>query len=469
MSLFKKKQKSSSDKRKKIELIFDSYEKNALAFGLQWRSIVTADVQKTGTAMARAQAASHIIFRGQQVGFGSIDPKESPRLASGAAIYAAAQVAGRQYGGNSLFVVQVAPREYWIALVRNGLPTSTDIFLTSSDDSQVIQQANTYLAEVSDEALSITIYTNLRDHGFEGVVKYASVEDILLAATNEQDRVSAILKQSMTLPVPVLVVLGAGALLIAGQQGFKWWEAKQRLANMALNKTETEDPAVAWARAVSEWEATSFGPSSAGLLAARESIGHLPVLWSGWRLVNAGCAAVPLTAPAAARPWSCTAAYARPRGAVLNREMVSGIPEGWNVTFSPLKGMSVSWSLSEPIAGLKVANLLPTKFHNIETTSQLQAIAPAFSSDIAFVFSPVAIPPPKGQDGTALPMDPSASGISESRLVLTGPLRSVDALIDRSLPADWSALDVRFSDATTPSIISSAVMAEVKGVVYAKD
>ena len=471
MSIFKSNKKPGAEKRRPTELIFDHAGKKALAFGLQWRSIVTSDARKSGIAMARAQDATHYLFRGQQIGFGVIDAKNNSQLSAGATVYPAAQAAARQYGGDALFVLQVSPGDYWIALIRNGSPTSLDLFLVNSDDSQAIADAKSNLAVIAGDDARMTIYTNLENHGFSGVVKPASIHDILLAASNNEDRLLVMPKVQMSIPKPVLAVLGLGALLLVGQQGVKWWEAKKRAELAAQNRVATEDPAVVWARIVAEWEATKVRPGAEGILAARESIGRLPVLWSGWTLSNAKCTAVPLTQPAKVRTWSCSANYERASvSAKLNREMVPAIPKDWVVSFTPLKGMQVSWSLEQQVTPLQIAELKPTLFHSVDTSSQFQTLAPAFSQDFRFDFIAVNIPAPKQEDGTALPPDPVASSLREAGLNVRGPLRTVDALIARGIPADWDSVGITFSVSNpTFSINSSAVSAEVSGVIYAKN
>lgn len=470
MSLFKKKPQTSAAKRKNVELMFDDLGKKALGFGLQWRSIATSDVRKAGIAIARVQSATHILFRGQQVGFGSIDVKAHPHLSSGASIYPAAQVAGRQYGGDALFVVNVAPEEYWIALIRNGSPTSTDAFLMKTNDTDVVVEAKRILESVSGERAVITIYTNLHGHDFTGVVKTTSADEIFLAAVNDEDCLGLIPKVQMTLPMPVLVVLGLGSLFLVGQQAMKWWDAKNRVAMLAQNRVAQEDPEVTWARVIAEWEAGKARPNSMGLAVVRDSIGQLPLLWDGWLLTSANCTASKIIPPAKVRAWTCSAMYERRPGAILNREMVSNVPKNWSVAFLPLKGMRVGWSLEQTIEPLQRAEFKSTNFHMIETVSQFQAIALAFSQDIKLDFGPVSIEAPKAPDGTNLPPSADASALREANLSMQGPLRTINVLIDRNIPADWTSLGVTFSSTNSVlSINSSAVTAEVKGVIYAKN
>lgn len=470
MSIFKF-NKKAGNKRKPIELAFDKLDKTALAFGLQWRSIVTSDARRAGIAIARAQGATHVLFRGQQVGFGIIDAKANPQLSSGAVVYPAALVVARQYGGDAIFVLNVSKGDYWIALIRNGSPTSSDSVLLNSNDSEAIAEAKNLLTSVAGDDARVIVYTNIQDHGLPGTVRNASLEDILLAATHDDDRISVMPKAGTSIPKPVLVVLCIGTIALAGQQGYKSWEAKQRASLAAQNRVQHEDPAVTWARVIEAWEATKAAPNSGGLLAARESMGRLPVLWNGWTLTAAKCAASPLSSPAIVRTWSCSAMYERASaGGKVNREMVSLVPKDWIVSFLPLKGMQLSWSFEQPIIALKIAGLKPTSFHSIETTSRFQAIAPAFSQDVKFAFVPVSIPAPKAEDGTALPPDPVASALRESVLSMRGPLRTIDALIDRDIPADWDSLGITFAvNSSIQSVSSSSISAEVTGVIYAKD
>lgn len=470
MSIFKP-NKKPVEKRRPAELIFDHAGKTALAFGLHWRSIVTSDARKAGIAMARTQGATHYLFRGQQIGFGFIDAKSNPQLAAGATVYPAAQAAARQYGGDALFVLQVSPGDYWIALIRNGSPTSLDLFLVDSNDSQAIADAKSHLEAIGGDDARLTIYTNVENHGLAGVVKGASIDDILIAATNDEDRLLVMPKVAMSIPKPLIAVAVLGSLALIGQQGIKWWEAKQRAQLAAHNRVTNEDPALVWARVIADWEATKVSPGAAGLLAARESIGRLPVLWDGWTLSNAKCTAAPLSAPAKVRAWGCSASYERTAvSAKLNREMEPAIPPEWTVSFTPLKSMQVNWSVDEPINPLQIAGLKPTRFHSVDTSSRFQALAPAFSQELKFEFVAVNLPAPKQEDGTALPLDSVASSLREAVLSVRGPLRTIDALIVRDIPADWDSVGITFAVSNSSySINSSAVSAEVSGVIYAKN
>jgi hypothetical protein len=469
VNLFKPKtQKASSTKS--VELTFDHNEKNALAFGLQWRSLVTSDARAMGVKMARAQGATHFLFRGQQIGFGVIDVKYDLHLAGGTSIFPAAQVAARMFGGDGIFVLRVAEGEYWLALIRNGSPTSSDAFLQNSNDHEALSFAQAQVADISGEKASVVVYTNIENTGLPGTIRYTSVEDILAGASNNEDRLQPMSKKGMSIPVPVMVVALLCLVVLVGKAGLDWWANKKRMQLAAQNRVAKEDPAVTWARAIAAWEATKVLPNVQGLVAARESIGLLPVIWGGWTLGVAKCTAAPLDTPAKVRAWSCVATYERLNSSSkYNREMAPAIPKGWSVVFTPLKTMQVSWSLQEAVAPLLVANLKPTNFHIVETGSVFQSLLPALASDMSFAFAPAVIPVPLDAEGQALTPNDVAASLREAAINIRAPMRSIDYIADRSIPVDWTSIEISVGAGSNPNLKASVVNAEISGVIYAKN
>lgn len=469
MNFFKPKNKTATS-GKAVELTFDQNEKNALAFGLQWRSLVTNDARQTGIGMARAQGATHYLFRGQQIGFGVVEAKYSLHLAGGASIFPAAQVAARMFGGDGLFVLRVSEGEYWLALIRNGSPTSSDAFLANSNDHEALTLARAQIAEISSENASIVVYTNLENHALPGTVRFTSIEDILIGASHNEDRLQPMPKAEMSIPMPLLMVIGVSLLTMVGKQGMDWWADKKRMELAALNRVDKEDPAITWARALAEWEATKLAPNVNGLVTAREALGALPVIWDGWLLRVAKCTAAPLGSPAAVRPWTCSATYGRSNSASkYNRDMAPAIPKGWSVVFTPLQTMQVSWSLEQAIAPLVIAELKPPSFHNIETSSVFQSLLPALGTDMSFSFVPVTIPVPLDAEGLALPPDKLASSLREAVINISAPLRSIDVIAERNIPADWTSIGISVGQGLTPNLKASAIAAEITGIIYAKN
>lgn len=471
MNLFKPKNKASGD-GKTVELTFDHNEKNALAYGLQWRSLVTSNARATGLKMAKSAGATHFLFRGQQIGFGVVDTKYNMHLSGGTAIFPAAQVAARMFGGDGLFVLRVAEGEYWLALIRNGSPTSSDTFLSNSNDHDALALARVLGNDIADEKAAIVVYTNLENHGMPGMVRVTSVEDILIGASNNEDRLQAMPKAGLSIPKPVLIVAGIGIALMAGKQGLDWWANKKRMELAALNRVTKEDPAVSWARAIAAWEATQLSPNVDGLVMARDSLGLLPVFLDGWVLGVSSCTAAPLEPAAKVRPWSCSASYDRVNSSSkYNRDMAQAFPKSWSVVFTPLRTMQVSWSLEQAVTPLVIANLKPTAYHNVETSSVFQSLLPALASDMSFAFVPVTIAPPLDAEGQPVPPPPDgvASSLRQAVISLKSPLRSIDFITEKNIPADWASITISVGSGATPGLKSSALNAEITGVIYAKN
>ncbi|MEJ8837670.1 hypothetical protein [Ramlibacter sp. AN1133] len=479
MKLFgaRKAASSAATSRKKgagqrLELIYENeHSSKALALGVTWRSIATSGGRDDAVKQARAAGASHFIFRNQQAGWGQTPADVDATLR----VFPAAAVAARALMGAAIVALKFPPRDsvagecdYWIAVVLNGQPTSVDEFHKDMDDAGALQRVRELLEEIAGNKPAV--HTNIPNHGLDGARPFAP-DELLRASTLESDQLQPLPKAAPSIPKPVLAIAAVMVVILAAKQGYAKYEAWQRARAAVQAQQADVDPEQAWADAIAAWERGIAAPNGKGLVAVRASLDKLAVDWNGWKLTTANCsAAAPVTAGAAAtRAWGCTANYTRQATSKPNREMSQeSLPAGWKLAFTPLNGLTVSWTVDEPVQTLKIRELRKPEFFSVEVASRLQRLVPAFAGDLGFGFAVVTIPAPKKQDGTNLPGDPRAEGITVASLAVGAPLRSIDALIDADIEADWRALSVRFTEGLGTGIKGSAVMADVKGEMYAK-
>lgn len=450
----------------RLELEHDVTGTRALAFGIQWRSIASAGGRDEAIRLARQAGATHYIFRGQQLGIGILPREEEAR------VFPAASVAARHMVGNAICALRIADGEYWIAAVANGAPTSTDIFLQGVDDAQALDRVRLVAAQVYAGASGgPTVYTNIEGSGLEGAKSFSS-EDLFQALVSGSETLLPVPKPGLSVPKPVLAVAGVVAALLVVQQGWGWWQ-KQRAAQLAAQASSSDvDPERAWAEAISQWESSKAAANGYGLLQARDQLVRLPARWEGWVLITATCRAAPFNGSgnAAQRSWTCQAQYNREDAGVVNRKMATVLPANWNVQFTPLKGMTVSWNFVQPASQLKLAALPQAQFFKVEVASRLQELLPALASDVAFAFAPVEIAAPRKKDGTVVPPPPEAQGIAAATVVVKAPMRSIDALIKADVAADWQEISINFDNQEPKgSLKASTVMAEAKGEMYARN
>jgi len=474
--LSKLKSKSSSKRSSVAELIADHTGNKAIVFGLQWRSVATSGGRDSAAKFARSARASHFIYRGQQIGFGTI-PGRAKDLPPN--IYPAALLAARQHAGDSLYVVRIDSGAYWLALIRNGSPTSTDRFVEGVDDAGVLAMARDIFEPLLEDGIKLGIFTNIERSGIDEA-RLASVEELLDLAMMEDDRLQVVPAGGIKIPKPVLGVLALAVLFLVAQRGYAMWKDAERAKIAAQNVVVEEDPVVAWDRSIEKWSQGVTGHNPTGLALVRDSMADLPTVWDGWILSRSSCtqqseaAASAPTADGSVAPaktaWSCMASYERQPGGSLTREMVTKVPPRWTVSFTPLNLMQLSWSVDSPRDPMVIESLPKKGHHNIETVSKLQRLSPVLAQVPSFAFSPVDIPPPVSSSGVAFPPDDRASGIVKADLSVRGPLRSIDALLNSGIDVAWNSLTLSYAPAGSQAgIQSSVITAEAVGVMYAKN
>ncbi|MEJ8838091.1 hypothetical protein [Ramlibacter sp. AN1133] len=451
----------------RLELLEDASGTRALAFGVQWRSIATTGGRDEALKLARQAGASHYLYRGQQLGLGVL-PRDTPAALR---VYPAACVAARHMVGNAICALRIQEREYWIAALANGAPTSTDLFLQGIDDGQALQRVHEIAREVHAGAQEApTLYTNIEGGAIEGA-RSCSDEDLFQALASGSDLLQPLPAAGMSLPRPVLATGVLIAMLLAAQQAYQGWARRTARASALSAASDEPDPAQAWSEAIARWRAGKAAADGRLLLQARDQLNALPLRWQGWILTAAVCRASPAALPkdAAQRSWSCLAQYGRGHGAVVNRNVAAMLPAGWTASFTPLHGMDVSWHFMQPVQPLDLQQLPPAEFFRVEVASRLQPLLPALAADVSYRFMPVEISAPRRKDGTAMPVPPQAQGIEAATLTVKAPMRNIDALIQADVSADWTEIRLSFDDHDPKGELrASSVMAEAKGEMYAR-
>ncbi|TAL65679.1 MAG: hypothetical protein EPN79_10880 [Burkholderiaceae bacterium] len=493
MPLFSKKPaKSTATGRQPLSIALDESGIKAIAFGLTWRSVASrGSARQDAIRAAKLVGATHLISKQQQYGYGAIAGDVSPSTR----IYPAALVAARQHGGDAIYALKVFEGEYWFAVVRGGQPSSTDRIIHSENDLEVIDAARHEIESGVEDDVHYVLYTNIEDHGLGERVRGLTAADLLLAASGEDDLLGPIPKSSSNVPRPVLYMVLTAIALVFISKGWGMYKEHERQRLARLHNAAEEPPAQAWAAATNTWMAQHVAGDPQGLAAPRVSLGKVPLLLGGWVLKGAACNAITAPAhgpamrggarvPASAkaghvapaapsrgeRVWGCYAQYIRPVTGVVNRELKGLIPAGWSVQYKGIDEIVASWDVLQATRPFSMASLKPVDYHMVQTISKLQHLQPALAQIAPLNFIEVKIPPPRSKDGKAMPMPASVPKIKQTDISVMAPLRSVDALIDSGVDADWKSISISFVEgsADQASLRSSSMMANVKGVLYAK-
>lgn len=476
MAFFKKKTKSNRDSgRVPVLLAFDENEPKAIAFGVSWRAVASRSSGRADAVkIARSGGATHLISTLQQFGYGLV-PSDVP---AGTKVFAAARVAARQHGGDAIYALKVYEGEYWFAVVRGGQPSSIDRVIVADNDMELLEAVRGEIANGLEDDVTYTVFTNVEDHDIGDRVRGLTAQDLLLSAMTEDDVLQPLPKKTGQIPTPVIAVVGIAAVVGIGNKGWTMYQEKERQRLARLEMSAEEAPEVAWGRVTKAWADAHRQADPKGLAAVRVSLGELPTNWGGWDLVNASCnvsgASVPVAgasaAASASQRWICTAQFSRGPTGRVNREMKELVPAGWSIQYRGLDTIIANWSVTQSALPFRYEALRPIDFHMVETISRLQKLHPAFSQVGDLTFVPVEYTAPRKKDGTVMPMPPSVQQMRSASFSLKAPLRSVDALIDAGVDAEWQQINVYFkrADGEKVSITTSALTADIKGVIYAK-
>ncbi|MDN8616503.1 type 4b pilus protein PilO2 [Variovorax ginsengisoli] len=477
MAFFKKKTKSNQDGgRLPLVVAVDDVEPKAVAFGVSWRAVASrSSTRADAIKIARSGGATHLISTLQQFGYGLVPADAAP---AGTRVFAAARVAARQHGGDAIYALKLFPEgnEYWFAVIRGGQPSSIDRVILSDNDMELIEAARKEIESGLEDDISYAVFTNLEDHDLSDKARGLTAQDLMLAASGEEDVLQPLPKKSGDIPKPVIAVVGVAVLLAAGNKGWGMYQEKERKRLARINASVEEPPEQAWALAMQAWADGHRAADPQGLSAVRVSLGSVPLVWGGWEVQSATCTAVP---PAASQPgaaaqgdrhWGCSAIYTRSQFGRVNREMKQSTPDGWTVQYKGLDTLVGSWNVTHASQPFKFEALRSVENHMVETVSRLQKLSAAFGQVGDLTFVPVEIKPPRKGDGTAVAMVASVPQVRAATFTLKAPLRSIDALIDAGVEADWLQINMYFkrADGEKVDIKTSALTADVKAVIYAK-
>lgn len=260
---------------------------------------------------------------------------------------------------------------------------------------------------------------------------------------------------------------GGFLLLVAVAAWYGWGEyRKYRTRQERLKQAAMAmDPVVEWGNALRKWAGARRAPSGEPLLVLRRAMALVPSEVAGWDLQRMQCSM-------AQTGWTCIGIFDRTRNVAFDPttgDFLAKRPQEWRVTPKSLDQLEVNFQVPLAQPGFDFSKAQDTTWHMQNTATALQKGFRAFSSVQLGAFTAAQLDPPRKPDGTALEQPPNFQKPMVASLSMQGPMRSIDLEEIGSLPVTWNTASITLNrGGDQPSIVSSAVMIEAKGEIYAK-
>lgn len=446
-----------------IELLGNTEGTVVVGFGLRWRTQVTDGGRESAQKLALKSKATHYLYRSPQIGYGKL-----PKQVTGP-VFPAALLAAKAHAGGAVFALEIAAGQYWFAIVRNGLPTNTDEFVSDLSSADAAARVRALVQQFEGE--TITVFSNFNNVGIDAARSF-SLHDLFDVARSDADQLQAIGKAKSRIPKPMLYATLAGFLLLAGKYGYQEWKAYQLEKARAANQIIEESPELAWAPVLAQFLASTPKPTNDTVVQLRFVLSRLPVVWHGWSLTGARCQAGELAS--LARTWSCQGTYDRGRVADTSEQMLKQVntrdPQ-WSVVFPTINTMLVGWSIKRDEQAIVLADLPEPSSTSLKLVSHLQGFLPALSIRPEFQMTPFELVAPKRQDGTLHPKPSTIPDLFKGDVSVKGPLRSIDALAQGFEFVQWDSMGLTFDGKASPSqkgLTASSLVVELNGKVFGK-
>ncbi len=426
-----------------------------LAFGLRWFALIGSNIPKLARSRGRRLRATHYVVGGAPAmvaGYGRARASRrrgvSRRMLPGDAAHpqSAAQLFALLYpeGGQSL--VRLPDGRHWLIAAHGGAVLSqTDRVFGSLDDALHEQRA--LLAQ----------RPSLIEHAADRV--WAD----LLQSVEPGAALIALPTRWAELPFALrLFVAAIGVAAVAPTIWNATVHPLLRKQAVAPEPAPARDPVVDAYQAMLT-DTTTHPQAELGRLLA--GVGGLPVTVQGWALRRVQC-------EAGSQQWNCSAMYARAHPLATNHGLYALVPAGWRVSFKPLEEATLAWHMASrpiPLADMT----LPSSLHvDTQVAGGLQGLRPAFASVALSAPAPLQprMPAASRADASRVHTPHQDMPIIRRRtLVLYGPLRSMALMPGPVSAARWSRLVVDVQPQARPSLVASALVAELQGDIYEQE
>jgi hypothetical protein len=424
-------------------LMIDVPEGAVLVFGMRWFPLVGSRVDVLARKRAREARATHYVHGGTRAAaVGCARMRGRPR-----ACYSAAQVFAHAHPhGIAAGLLLLDDRRTWLVASQDGaVMTRADRVYAST------QLAMNGLAELDE------LYPGL-SQGLEQlhISTLAANLDPVASLWQVGTRIGQI-------PGPVRVAAALLVVAVLAPQAWHAWHVWRARGAAHAGHAKKADPAQAWTSALSSYAASMPVHSSEQLGKVFGSLRQLPTFLRGWTLQSARCRPQ-------ANDWSCSASYGRIAPDATNREFAAAMPAQRRPVFKQLDQADLDWRVTAgPSLSVNPAALARPAVTDILFGSTLQRIRPAFAQIALSEPAALSVPAPVDAQGRPLPVPADLPRLRRRNLSLRGPLRSFALFAHPSATIAWSELVLSVGAVRVPTVGSSALTAQLHGVVYERE
>lgn len=389
-----------------------------LVFGLRWLSMVGEKSSPQTKQLAKKEKANHWVVAGTT--FTAIGLKKK-RAAIKKELYSAAVCYALLYPkGVHAAIYKINETHYWLVGCQEGTPMSrADVLFNSPDEvSAALDLLKQQYLELHVSAF------------FEELTSFFT----LIATRSLQKAELYTLKRRLW---PSAFLLSLCIALIV------WWQLDLNQAEAASSEPEI-DPYLSY------WETQQIQPNGSDALRQLISFWeHLPLQLADWQLQDSSC-------EAQYNLWRCKHRYVTTTDTATALDLEARLPEGWVIHETNMQQVVLQ---SQNAYEIGQGQWRTADEVRLGLLSQLQHIRPAFQS-LRLVEPTLLVP--------AVASHAKYAPIFSQTLHFEGPLRSSALLLDVDNALHWSRATLTYRPQVMPSLKSSALQANLQGMVYVR-
>lgn len=389
-----------------------------LVFGLRWLSMVGEKSSPQTKQLAKKEKANHWVVAGTT--FTAIGLKKK-RAAIKKELYSAAVCYALLYPkGVHAAIYKINETHYWLVGCQEGTPMSrADVLFNSPDE--------------------VSAALDLLKQQYMGLHVSASFDEltnfVALIATRSLQKAELYTLKRRLWPSAFLLSLCI-ALIV-------WWRLDLNQAEAASSEPEI-DPYLSY------WETQQIQPNGSDAL--RQLIlfwERLPLQLAEWQLQDSSCEAKNTL-------WRCKHRYVTTTDTATALDLEARLPEGWTIQETSMQQVVLQSQNTYEVGQERWRTADEVR---LGLLSQLQHIRPAFQA--LRLVEPTPLVPTITSHAQYVPIFTQA-------LHFEGPLRSSALLLDVDNALHWSRATLTYRPQVIPSLKSSALQANLQGMVYVR-
>lgn len=410
----------------------------ALVFGLEWLPLLGKYPERQARVLGRRQRSRYLVLSSggaASVGLlhSSLRRRRGMRYCSAAAVFASLH-----RGGTLAAVLPLPEGRHWLVAVHEGA------VMTRSDQLYVDPDyAGDTLQLLSAAHPSLVMHAE----------NVSSLLDILFDAARGEGELSQV-GGWFGIPAPFMPGVSVAAVSLLG---LLLWRAFVSAAS-GVSSDPVESAEAAWRNAVAASIQHYAVQGVAGLQSVLEAMHDIPASLAGWQLAEIECT------PQSSH-WHCLAAYRRSDHSD-NEGFISAARPDWVLSFDPLEGARLAWSVPMPVLPLGAVTLRSARQNERRLVSALQAIRPAFSELRLDAPQPLLSQPPRDARRQPVSRPDGITSFQRRPLRLHAPLRSISVLLPETVHMSWDRILLQVAPIDQPSLRSSSLRVSLSGVLY---